>query len=191
MASMRTRSKNRASRRSRSSTKTRSQKGGNYGSYPDSAWGFQMNNLGNGWTQFMNSLSVQPGQSLGTSQSNNIVPIRNINAQDSQPSLSPKMTGGRRRMRQRQMQQQRQMQKQQQQQMQQQRQMQKQQQRQMQQQQQQQQSRGKGRGKKGGYWGAVLETAAVPLALLGMQQFYGKRHTRRHPQHNKSFKRGR
>jgi len=181
MASMRTRSKNRASRRSRSSTKTRSQKGGNYGSYPDSAWGFQMNNLGNGWTQFMNSLSVQPGQSLGTSQSNNIVPIRNINAQDSQPSLSPKMTGGRRRMRQRQMQQQRQMQKQQQQQMQQQRQMQK------QQQQQQQQSR----GKKGGYWGAVLETAAVPLALLGMQQFYGKRHTRRHPQHNKSFKRGR
>jgi|LakMenEpi03Aug12_release.lakeMendotaPanAssembly.Ray.scaffolds.fasta_scaffold200127_1 hypothetical protein len=187
MASMRTRSKNRASRRSRSSTKTRSQKGGNYGSYPDSAWGFQMNNLGNGWTQFMNSLSVQPGQSLGTSQSNNIVPIRNINAQDSQPSLSPKMTGGRRRMRQRQMQQQRQMQKQQQQQMQQQRQMQKQQQQQQQRQQQQQQSR----GKKGGYWGAVLETAAVPLALLGMQQFYGKRHTRRHPEHNKSFKRRR
>ena len=180
---MRTRSKNRASRRSRSSTKTRSQKGGNYGSYPDSAWGFQMNNLGNGWTQFMNSLSVQPGQSLGTSQSNNIVPIRNVNAQDSQPSLSPKMTGGRRRMRQRQ---QRQMQ-------QQQRQMQQQQQQQMQQQQQQmqQQSRGKGRGKKGGYWGAVLETAAVPLALLGMQQFYGKRHSRRHPQHNRSFKRGR
>ena len=54
-----TRSKNRASRRSRSSTQTRSQKGGNYGSFPDSAWGYQMNNLGNGWTQFMNSLSVK------------------------------------------------------------------------------------------------------------------------------------
>jgi hypothetical protein len=70
-----------------------------------------------------------------------------------------------------------------------------QQQRQMQQQQQmqqqRQQSRGKGRGKKGGYWGAVLEQAAVPLALLGMQQFYGKRHTRRHPGHDRSFKRRR
>ena len=58
---------------------------------------WQMNNLGNGWTQFMNSLSLQPGENLGTSQSNAIVPIRNLNAQDAQPSLSPKMTGGKKR----------------------------------------------------------------------------------------------
>ena len=126
---MTTRSKNRSQRRSQ----TRSQRGGNYGNYPDSAWGFQMNNLGNGWNQFMNSLSVQPGSS---NQSNNIVPN---NAQN----VQPKMTGGKHRR----------------------------------------------RGKKGGYWGAVLEQAAVPLALLGMQQFYGKRHTRKHPDHNRSFKR--
>jgi hypothetical protein len=149
---MATRSKN----RSKSRASRRSQRGGAQGSYPDSAWGFQMNNLGNGWTQFMNSLSVQPGANLGTSQSNNIVPIKNINAQNAQP----KMAGGKRGRRRAQMQQQM-----------------------------QQQSRGKGRGKKGGYWGAVIEQAAVPLALLGMQQFYGKRHTRRHPGHNRSFKR--
>ena len=149
---MATRSKNRS--KSRASRRSRSQRGGAQGSYPDSAWGFQMNNLGNGWTQFMNSMSVQPGANMGTSQSNNIVPIKNIN-------VPVKMAGGRRRSLQRQ----------------------------QMQQQMQQQSRGKGRGKKGGYWGAVLEQAAVPLALLGMQQFYGKRHSRRHPGHNSSFRR--
>ena len=49
-----------------------------------------------------------------------------------------------------------------------------------------------GRSKKGGYWGAVLEQAAVPLALLGMQQAYGKRHTRRNGMsHKRTFKRRR
>lgn len=139
---MATRSKNRS--KSRAARRTRSQRGGNQGSYPDSAWGFQMNNLGNGWTQFMNSMS-------GPSQSNNIVPIKNMN-------IPVKMAGGRRG-------------------------------RALQRQQMQQQSRGKGRGKKGGYWGAVLEQGAVPLALLGMQQFYGKRHSRRHPGHKSSFRR--
>jgi hypothetical protein len=139
-----------------------------------------MNNLGNGWNQFMNSLSLQSGDNLGTTQSNAIVPMKNVNAQDSQPSLSPNMSGGKkhkrskmRRMQQQQMKQQ----------MQQQMQM---------QQQQMQQSKSQSRGKKGGYWGAVLEQAAVPLALLGMQQAYGKRHTRRHgSSHKKSFKRRR
>lgn len=145
---MATRSKNRS--KNRASRRSRSQRGGDQGSFPDSAWGFQMNNLGNGWTQFMNSMSVQPGGNLGTSQSNNIVPIKNMN-------VPVKMAGGRRRRSQ-----------------------------QRQQMQQQQRSR----GKKGGYWGAVLEQAAVPLALLGMQQFYGKRHSRRHPGHVKSFRRG-
>ena len=141
--------RSKSQRRSQSRSKTRRQRGGNQGSYPDSAWGYQMNNLGDGWTQFTNSLSAQSGSSAASSQSNNIVPIKNMNAQ--------KMAGGRKRSQMRQ--------------------------------QQMLQSRGRGRGKKGGYWGAVLEQAAVPLALLGMQQFYGKRHTRRHPGHNKSFKR--
>jgi hypothetical protein len=174
----RSKSQSRSVRRQRSQQRTqrRSQSGGSWGAYPDSAWGFQMNNLGNGWTQFMNSLSVQPGENLGTSQSNNIVPIKNINAQDAQPSLSPSMSGGKkhkrskmRRMQQQRMQMQMQMQ-----------------------QQQMQQAKSQSRGKKGGYWGAVLEQAAVPLALLGMQQAYGKRHTRRHgSSHKKSFKRRR
>jgi hypothetical protein len=60
------------------------------------------------------------------------------------------------------------------------------------QQMQMQQSKSQSRGKKGGYWGAVLEQAAVPLALLGMQQAYGKRHTRRHgSSHKGSIKRRR
>jgi hypothetical protein len=44
----------------------------------------------------------------------------------------------------------------------------------------QSQSRAKGRGRSqgiGGFWGAVLEQAIVPLTLLGIQQTYGrKRH---------------
>lgn len=84
---------------SRSKSRQRSMKGGNWGAYPDSAWGFQLDNLGNGWKQFMNSLSLQPGDNLGASQSNAIVPIKNVNAQNAQPSLSPNMTGGRRQRR--------------------------------------------------------------------------------------------
>ena len=58
--------------RKRRHNKTRRQRGGNVGAYPPSAWGYTMGTLGNGWTQFMNSLSIQPG---GVNQSNNIVPI--------------------------------------------------------------------------------------------------------------------
>lgn len=164
------RSKSRSVRRQRSQQRTqrRSQRGGSWGAYPDSAWGFQMNNLGNGWTQFMNSLSVQPGQNTGTSQSNNIVPN---NAQD-----TTKMMAGGKKHRHKRYKKMRHMQ-----------------QMQMQQQQQQmQQSKSQSRGKKGGYWGAVLEQAAVPLALLGMQQAYGKSHSSRTGSaHKKTFKRRR
>lgn len=153
---MASRSKSRSRMSSRQRTQRRSQRGGSWGAYPDSAWGFQMNNLGNGWTQFMNSLTLQPGENLGTTQSNDIVPIKNINAQDTTKML----TGGKkRRHRHRMSHMQRQ---------------------QMQMRMQQmQQAKSQSRGKKGGYFGAVLEQAAVPLALLGMQQAYGKRHTRR------------
>lgn len=58
-------------------------------------------------------------------------------------------------------------------------------------QQQQQRSKGRGRGRSqgiGGYWGAVLEQAVVPLTLLGLQQtFRRKKHiggkTKRHRKH--------
>ena len=149
------RSKSQSRSSSKQRTQRRSQRGGSWGPYPDSAWGFQLNNLGNGWTQFMNSLSVQPGQNLGTSQSNDIVPVKNINAQDTTKMITGGKKHRHKRHKMRHMQQ-------------------------MQMQQMQmQQARGQSRGKKGGYFGAVLEQAAVPLALLGMQQAYGKRHTRR------------
>jgi hypothetical protein len=127
--------------RSRSQGKTRSQKGGKYGPYPDSAWGFQQNNLGGGWTQFMNSLTLQPGQSSASSQSNDIVPQANINANNQQELVPSNLkynattqSGGKK----------------------------------------------KRRGKKGGSWLGVLNQAVVPFGLLGLQQTYGKRKTRKH-----------
>jgi hypothetical protein len=171
----RSKSRNRSRRHNRSRMSRRSQQGGSQGAYPDSAWGFQMNNLGNGWTQFMNSLSVQPGQNMGTSQSNSIVPVRNINAEDPKSMMmsSKGMSGGKKRGKRNMM---RMMQQQQ----------------MMGQQRMMGQSKSQSRSKKGGYWGAVLEQAAVPLALLGMQQAYGKRHTRRNEMsHKRTFKRRR
>jgi len=125
---------------SRSKSRQRSMKGGAQGAYPDSAWGFQLNNLGGGWKQFMDTLTLQPGANLGASQSNAIVPVKNVNAQNAQPALSPKMTGGRRR----------------------------------------------NRSRKGGNLAAVVEQAAVPLVLLGMQQSYKRKHSRKHHSSHKN-----
>jgi hypothetical protein len=88
------------SRRRRGHGKTRTrrhQRGGELAGNPPSSWGWGMGTLGNGWTQFMNSLSVQPGQNLASGQSNNIVPVGNSNAQTSQGGNIPK--GGARRRR--------------------------------------------------------------------------------------------
>jgi hypothetical protein len=41
----------------------------------------------------MNSLSIQPGANLGAIQSNASVPIGNVNAQTSQGNIGPNMTG--------------------------------------------------------------------------------------------------
>ena len=105
--------KNRSNRRrsisrsrsgSKSKTMRRSQRGGDLAGNPASSWGWVNGTVGNGWTQFMNSLTSQPGQNLGTSQSNDIVAVNNINAQDSQPGVGsnlqggiPSMSGGRKR----------------------------------------------------------------------------------------------
>ena len=130
---MSSRSKSRYSAKGRQRSQKRSQKGGDAASW-------QLNNLGDGWTQFMNTFSLQSGQNSSVNQSNAIV-----------QNHSKMMKGGkRRRMR---------------------------------------QSKSRSRGKTGGYFGAVLEQAAVPLALLGMQQYYGKKYTRKNRGQNKSFKR--
>lgn len=57
------------------------QRGGELAGNPPSAWGWGLGTVGNGWQQFMNSLTLQPGQNLGSQQSNDIVPTNNLNAQ--------------------------------------------------------------------------------------------------------------
>jgi hypothetical protein len=114
--------------RTRSNRRQRSRKMSQTGG--DSAWEWQLNNLGDGWTQFTNTFKGNLNN-----QSNSIV--------QNHPKMM--MKGGKRRR--------------------------------------------SSRGKRGGFFGAVLEQAAVPLAVLGAQQYYGKRHTRKHNRRSKSFKR--
>lgn len=88
--------KNRSHRRKascKSKTMRRRQRGGDLAGNPASSWGWVNGTVGNGWTQFMNSLTLQPGQNLGTGQSNNIVPVNNINAQDAQPGVGTNLQG--------------------------------------------------------------------------------------------------
>ena len=126
-------------------SKTMRLKGGSLAGNPPSAWGWGMGTLGNGWTQFMNSLTLQPGQNLGTIQSNNIVPVGNINAQDAQGIIganskgdipSNSVGGGRRRR-----------------------------------------HRSRSHSNRGGN---VLAQAAVPIALIAMNNTLGSRRRRRH-----------
>jgi len=66
--------------------KTRKQQGGN-SMAPPSAWGSVFNTYGNGWTQFMNALTLQPGANAGSIGSNDLVPIGKMNANDPGSSL--------------------------------------------------------------------------------------------------------
>jgi len=86
--------KHRNHSRSKSKSRTRSQRGGNLAGNPASVWGWTSGTLGNGFTQFMNSLSLKPGMNLGTQGSNSIVPVNNLNANDQQPMLKPNLKGG-------------------------------------------------------------------------------------------------
>ncbi len=86
-------------RRSHSKSRTMRQRGGDLNGNPASAWGYGLGTVGNGWTQFMNALTLQPGQNSGTIQSNDIVPVNNLNAQNAQPHLNSNLKGGRRRRR--------------------------------------------------------------------------------------------
>lgn len=78
---------------SKSRTIRRRQRGGDLAGNPPSAWGWALGTGGNGWTQFTNALSLQPGQNLGTVQSNNLVPVNNINAQDAQGMIGTNLKG--------------------------------------------------------------------------------------------------
>ena len=90
-------SRSRKSSNSRTKSRRRKQHGGN--TAPPSAWGHAMNTFGDGLTQLQNSLTLRAGQNLASSHSNDLVPIKNLNAQDAQPMLRPNMTGGKRRRR--------------------------------------------------------------------------------------------
>jgi hypothetical protein len=92
MANKKSHGKRRHSK-SRTMRRTRSQKGGDLAGNPASAWGWGMGTVGNGWQQFMNSLTLQPGDNLGTIQSNATVPIGNLNAQDSQGLIGVNLNG--------------------------------------------------------------------------------------------------
>jgi len=117
------RSHKRRSSHSRGRTRRVAQRGGELAGNPPSAWGWGLGTVGSGWQQFMNSLTLQPGQNLATQQSNDIVPKNNLNAQTVQ-------AGGRRRAR------------------------------------------------RGGNWAAVASQAAVPAALIVMNNAMGSRRNR-------------
>ena len=54
------------------------QRGGELAGNPPSAWGYGLGTMGDGWTQFMNSLTLQPNQNGNINQSNNIVPVGTV-----------------------------------------------------------------------------------------------------------------
>ena len=68
----------------RSMNKSRNQRGGDLAGNPPSAWGWTLGTVGNGWQQFMDSLTVQPGQGMSDANNNDIVPIKNLRAQSGQ-----------------------------------------------------------------------------------------------------------
>ena len=57
----------------RSHSRKRSQKGGDLSGNPPSAWGWGLGTAGDGWRQFMYSLTLQPGQNANMNQSNDLV----------------------------------------------------------------------------------------------------------------------
>jgi hypothetical protein len=123
----------------------RGQSGGSLAGNPPSSWGWGLGTVGNGWTQFTNALTLTPGQNMATSQSTQLVPVNNVNADNSQGMIGTNLngdingsqSGGKKRR------------------------------------------RHKSRSKRGGSWEAVLGQAAVPAALIAINQSFSKRHKRR------------
>jgi len=78
---------------SKSRTMRRGQHGGDLAGNPPSAWGWGLGTLGNGWTQFMNSLTLQPGENIATQSGNLSVPVGNLNAMNQQGMIGPYLKG--------------------------------------------------------------------------------------------------
>ena len=72
---------------SRSRKRARTQHGGDLAGNPASSWGWGLGTVGNGWTQFMNAMTLQPGQNLATAQGTQLVPVNNINANNANSSI--------------------------------------------------------------------------------------------------------
>jgi hypothetical protein len=86
--------------RRRSSRRSVAQRGG----YPASAWGWQLNNLGDGWTQFMNTMKADTQSNLiAQNKSVGLPSASNAPAPSSAPATAPAsgpapaQKGGRRR----------------------------------------------------------------------------------------------
>ena len=76
--------------------KHRMQRGGELAGNPPSAWGYGLGTMGDGWTQFMNALSLQPNQNGNINQSNNIVPVGTV---QNYQNMNTKIAGGRKKYR--------------------------------------------------------------------------------------------
>jgi hypothetical protein len=76
--------------------KHRMHRGGELAGNPPSAWGYGLGTMGNGFTQFMNALSLQPNQNGNMNQSNNIVPVGTVQNYQNMPT---KIAGGRKKYR--------------------------------------------------------------------------------------------
>ena len=72
------------------------QRGGELAGNPPSAWGYGLGTMGDGWTQFMNALSLQPNQNGNINQSNNIVPVGTV---QNYQNMNTKIAGGRKKYR--------------------------------------------------------------------------------------------
>ena len=66
--------------------KHRMQRGGELAGNPPSAWGYGLGTMGDGFTQFMNALTLQPNQNGNINQSNNIVPVGTVQHNQNMPA---------------------------------------------------------------------------------------------------------
>ena len=75
-------------------SKRHRQRGGELAGNPPSAWGWGLGTMGDGWTQFMDSLTLQSNQNGNMNQSNNIVPVGNASIQSKVGGRKRKHRGG-------------------------------------------------------------------------------------------------
>jgi hypothetical protein len=85
--------KHQSRKRGRSNmNKSLKQSGGDLAGNPPSAWGWALGTAGDGWKQFMDSLTLQPGQGMADSHNNDLVPVKNLKAQSGM-GVGPNLKG--------------------------------------------------------------------------------------------------